>query len=279
MQSNYRSIAKPIFRTLYRFLPYKRPMIIFLSSIGISRLIPKGLKAYLVFSGSFTVQIEKVNFTMLHGYGREIEATIFWEGVHAFEPTTIFWWRELSKRSTYILDIGANTGIYSLIAKALNPKAEIHAFEPLARIHEILEENFRLNNLNGAHPPMKSYRIALSDYSGEGKMFDLPVEHMYTATLNRNLHEERGQSMVSVQEAVSVMRLDDFLLHQNIQGLDLIKIDVESHEPAVLRGIGEYLSKFHPTLIIEIWNNEVGVAVEAALAGCDYLYFALATAQ
>jgi hypothetical protein len=83
--------------------------------------------------------------------------------------------------------------------------------------------------------------------------------------------------MQSVQKALAVLRLDDFLSQQAIQGLDLIKIDVESHEPAVLRGMGECLRKFRPTLIIEIRNNEVGVAVEAALGGCDYYYFALAT--
>jgi len=229
----------------------------------------------LAFEGPFTVQIETASFTMLNGYGREIEAAIFWDGGAAFESTTLRWWKELSKRSTYIFDIGANTGIYSMVAKALNPKAEIHAFEPLVRIHKILEANTQLNNLTA--PTIKAHRIALSDYSGQGKMFDLPVEHMYTATLNRNLHAERGQPMQSIQEVVAVLRLDDFMKQKNIQGLDLIKIDVESHEPAVLRGMGKYLRKFHPSLIIEIWNNEVGVAVEASLKDCDYLYFQLVT--
>jgi hypothetical protein len=119
--------------------------------------------------------------------------------------------------------------------------------------------------------------LALSDYSGQGEMFDLPIEHIYTATLNRDLHAERGQLIESVKEVAAVLRLDDFIKQHNIKGLDLIKIDVESHEPAVLRGMGEYLRKFHPSLIIEIWNNEVGVAVEAALEDCDYLYFALVT--
>jgi FkbM family methyltransferase len=212
---------------------------------------------------------------MLHGYGREIETTIFWDGVDAFEPATIRWWFELSKRSTYVFDIGANTGIYSLVAKTLNPNAEVHAFEPLGRIHAILEENLRINNLRVSSLPIKAHRMALSDYSGMGKMFDLPVEHMYTASLNRNVHAERGQRLQSVQESVPVMRLDEFLRQQNIQGMDLIKIDVESHEPAVIRGIGECLRRYRPSMIVEIWNNEVGVAVEETLEGCDYYYFAM----
>jgi FkbM family methyltransferase len=280
MQTNHLSLSKTLFRKLYHSLPFKRPVLGFLRAIGASRWIPARLKGYLVFTGAFIVQVETASFAMLNGYGREIEATVFWDGVDAFEPTTIHWWRELSKRSTYIFDIGANTGFYSLVANALNPKAEIHAFEPLVRIHKILEENIQLNNLNApSSPAVKANRVALSDYSGQGEMFDLPVEHMYTASLNRNIHAERGQPMQSVQEAVAVLRLDDFMTQRKIQGLDLIKIDVESHEPAVLLGMGDCLRTFHPTLIIEIWDNEVGVAVEEALAGCDYLYFSLRTAR
>jgi FkbM family methyltransferase len=78
-----------------------------------------------------------------------------------------------------------------LVAKALNPAALVHAFEPLVRIHKILEENLHLNNNLNAPHIIKAHRLALSDYSGTGEMFDLPVEHMYTATLNRDVHAER----------------------------------------------------------------------------------------
>lgn len=276
MKTNPRSLTKSFFRKIYRTLPFKSAVLGLLRRSGASHWIPPRLKGYLAFEGPFTVQVEIANFSMLNGYGRAIEATIFWDGADAFETTTISWWKKLSKRSQYIFDIGANTGIFSFVAKALNPKAEIHAFEPLGRIHAILEANIQLNNLS-APPTIKGHRVALSDYSGQGEMFDLPAEHMYTASLNHNVHAERGQPMQSIQEAVAVLRLDDFMKQQNIQGLDLIKIDVESHEPAVLRGMGECLRKFHPTLIIEIWNNEVGVAVETSLANCNYLYFSLAT--
>lgn len=270
---------KVILRGVYRALPFKAPILGFLRDKGFLRRISSRLKGYLVFSGPFVVQVKTAKFFMLLGYGREIEASIFWDGIDAFESTTIKWWCELSKRSTYILDIGANTGIYSLVANALNPSAEIYAFEPIERIHKILDENIRLNTPNLFSPMINAYRVALSDYSGQGNMFDLPVEHIYTASLNRNVHAERGQLMQSTQEAVAVLRLDDFISQQRIGGLDLIKIDVESHESEVLRGMGDYLYKFHPSMIIEIWNNEVGAKVESVLADCNYIYFALVTAN
>lgn len=91
-------MAKNLFRSLYRSLPFKRPVLNLLRSRGASRWLSERLKSHLIFSGPFTVQLETTSFSMLHGYGREIEAAIFWDGVDAFEPTTIRWWCELSKR-------------------------------------------------------------------------------------------------------------------------------------------------------------------------------------
>ena len=38
-------------------------------------------------------------------------------------------WKELSKNSYGILDVGANTGIFGLIAKKINPRAQITLFD------------------------------------------------------------------------------------------------------------------------------------------------------
>lgn len=266
---------KSIIRFIYRSFPLKRLTIFTIRELGLGQMLSDRLKSYLVFEGAFSVAIDGRTFLMDNGYGREIESKIFWDGLSAFEGKTLHWWRILAKRSRVILDVGANTGVYSLLAKTLNPMAEVHAFEPLGRVYSILSNNIVLNRSEQYTPPIAAHRMALSDYSGEGQMFDLPVEHMYTASLNKDIHAERGNPMPACTEQVKVKRLDHFLNLHNCEGLDLIKIDVESHEPAVLRGLGDWLPRFHPSLIVEIWNNDVGAAVEAALHGCDYYYFAI----
>lgn len=266
-------IVKKILRVAFRSIPFKRQLILAIRSLGIGALLPAKFRSYLVFEGPFTVSVDDQAFQMLNGYGREIESTIFWNGLNAFEGNTLRWWKILSKRSQVILDIGANTGIYALLAKTLNPAAEVHAFEPISRVYSILAANIVLNQ--AVLSPLAVHRVALSDYNGDGQMFDLPVEHMYTASLNKDIHAERGNPMAACTEQVKVERLDHFLNSHHCEGLDLIKIDVESHEPAVLRGLGDWLPHFHPSLIVEIWNNDVGAAVEAALHGCDYHYFAI----
>tara|TARA_Y100001934_G_scaffold271334_1_gene357713 strand:+ start:2596 stop:3378 length:783 start_codon:yes stop_codon:yes gene_type:complete len=222
----------------------------------------------------FEVPLGKTSFKMWHDHGHYIEAIVFWHGIDAFESTTMVWWKKLSTQSKYIFDIGANTGFYTLIAKSLNPNAEIYAFEPIKRIYSTLDKNIKLNSFS-APPTVFAHRLALSDYSGKGNMFDLPEEHNYTATLNRNLYAECDPPLESITEPAEVMRFDDFIAKHRVAGCDLIKIDVESHEASVLRGMGDLLKNYHPTLIIEIWNNKVGFEVEEILKNCGYLYFTL----
>jgi hypothetical protein len=48
------------------------------------------------------------------------------------------------------------------------------------------------------------------------------------------------------------VRLDDYLVQHRLTGLGLIKLDVERHERAVLRGMGEVLDRSRPTTITEV---------------------------
>jgi hypothetical protein len=74
---------------------------------------------------------------------------------------------------------------------------------------------------------------------------------------------------------VKVKRLDTLICEYGIERVDLIKIDVEGHEPAVLEGLGDYLRRFSPTILIEILTDEVGAKVEGFLTGSEYKYFYL----
>ena len=54
-----------------------------------------------------------------------------------------------------------------------------------------------------------------------------------------------------------------------------MKIDVETHEPEVLEGMGVYLKQFKPTLLIEILNDTIGEEIQNVIKEIDYLYFNL----
>jgi hypothetical protein len=47
------------------------------------------------------------------------------------------------------------------------------------------------------------------------------------------------------------------------------------HEPEVLRGMGPYLKRFQPTLLIEIMTNDIGRGVEEVIRDCGYRYYSI----
>ena len=58
-----------------------------------------------------------------------------------------------------------------------------------------------------------------------------------------------------------------------MQNIDLLKIDVETHEPEVLKGLGGYLQKFIPAMLIEVLDDETGQKINKIVEGLGYLYF------
>ena len=54
---------------------------------------------------------------------------------------------KLSQKSKFILDIGSNSGIFSLISAKANPGAKVFAYDILPEAFNILTDNLILNNL------------------------------------------------------------------------------------------------------------------------------------
>jgi hypothetical protein len=67
--------------------------------------------------------------------------------------------------------------------------------------------------------------------------------------------------------------LDTFIQTNNIGKIDLIKIDVETHEPNVLEGYKQYLPLHRPDFLIEVLTDEVGDQLQQLFSGLQYYYF------
>jgi FkbM family methyltransferase len=145
---------------------------------------------------------------------------------------------KLVSRSGLALDIGANEGYWSL--QLARYAKHVHAFEPnpicLAQLRRVLPRRVTL------HP------VALSDNSGTTRLrFDPNNTGIGTIESRNPLTDNEGIKQIETRD-VSTERLDDFQL----SGVELIKIDVEGHEEAVLRGAGATLQRNRPTVICEI---------------------------
>lgn len=257
------SFIKAGMRRIYRLIPFKAPLYKVLRRLWQPS---DWLYPHLYFTGAFTTSLfyNDSRFKM-HHYGSSFENVIFWKGLeHCWEKRSVRIWEKLCRHNRIIMDIGANTGVYALIAKTVHPGAEVHAFEPLPKMFSKLKANIELNQYGiHAHP------IALSDKDGEATLYDLPVDYIRQASLN----PEYLISPELESTTVTTQRLDTFCRELGISSIDLIKIDVETHEPEVIKGMGLLLSEHHPTILVEVLNTDIAIQLETIFAESGYRYF------
>jgi len=236
---------KKVFKTLYALIPFKKVFFCFLRTIWRPQ---ESVYKHLHFEGSFTVPIDKTRHFRVHNF-TQIENEVFWAGLTGkFERESMKIWLKLCEFSNCTFDLGANTGIYALVAKTINPRAEVLAFEPHPVFFKMLKKNVEINNYD-----IKCYQNAVSNINGQ-----LSIE------------DYSGEVPSLLVDAVT---LDAVISENNIKKIDLMKIDVETHEPKVMEGFIQHLSVFKPTFLIEIQTNEIGEIVTNALINHEYLFF------
>src|SRR5690348_15759402 len=74
----------------------------------------------------------------------------------SFEYSSLEFFCNTLKPGDTVLDIGANAGVYSLLAsKKVGPKGKIYAFEPTAETYKLLVKNLTLNHCENVVPVKK----------------------------------------------------------------------------------------------------------------------------
>jgi len=247
---------------VYSVLPLKKYICLFL------RALPFSNEKYyrdLRFKGNFKVRVDGKKFR-LHHCQATIENKLFWKGIDGWEKVSLHTWIKLCRESSVILDIGANTGIYSIVAATIKPQSKIFSFEPSKKTFEDLRANIRLNHFSNVY----ALNYAISNHSGEAVFYDFDAEHQYSASLNKDMF---GAEVRRKELTVQIKSLDDFIEENSLTKIDLIKLDVEMHEPEVLEGFRKYLSHFRPTILIEVLNDDMAKRLSILLDGLNYFYF------
>jgi FkbM family methyltransferase len=162
--------------------------------------------------------------------------------VNGYKDKAVFeWMHRLLRPGMNVLDVGANVGTYALyMAKRVGPSGRVLAIEPSSTNLLYLRRNVGLNGFAqilvegvAAGPEAGTARIQLSQKNLGGNRVAL------------------NEEVLSHEESVPMMRLDDLVAKHSLNSVDFIKIDVEGYEHQVLLGLLESLEKFDPILLIE----------------------------
>ena len=161
-----------------------------------------------------------------------------------------------------ILDVGANTGFYTLLALACSGACRVHAFEPLGPIADLLDDNLVLN---GATDRVKVFRQALGDRRGNGQLFIPEASHGLIET-SASLDRSFKKTLVGTT-AVPITTIDHHWLDMGGvdrgRSIEIIKIDVESLEANVLSGGARVLEEHRPLVFLEVLPGTDAARLEA----------------
>jgi FkbM family methyltransferase len=179
-----------------------------------------------LFGRPYFQMLNKVLYRLsLGGLGILNHATSSISGEKAFLKKT------LSFTEGTVVDIGANKGSYTLEALAFNNKIKVFAFEPHPATFKLLVRNV------AAYSNVIPLNKGMSSKSGILKLYDYPANDGSShASLYQDVITEIHGAGAAVAHDVELITLDQFMEAENLSKIDLLKIDTEGNELAVLQG-------------------------------------------
>ncbi len=143
------------------------------------------------------------------------------------------------------LDVGANNGLYSVLAGISRPDVKIIAFEPYPPALEVLKRNV---SANGLLDRVDIRSIALSDSEGSATLY-LPDRYHEFLETSSSLEPGFRPRNRTLKKEVKKAPLDNIELPDRV---GVIKADIEGHELAFLEGARKTIARDRPFVFVEV---------------------------
>lgn len=178
-------------------------------------------------------------------------------------------YRRMLKPDSVVIEVGANLGLHSVPLAKIAGSGRVICFEPQRAVFNVLCGNLALNNLNN----VDAHRVAVGEHeeviTTESTDYDMPWNYGAFSIAAGFSGEARFPGVLK-PEPTTVVVLDAFSETADLQRLDLIKIDAEGFELAVLRGAERLIARTRPTLFVENNNPVNGDDLIRHIRGLGY---------
>jgi FkbM family methyltransferase len=185
--------------------------------------------------------------------GSQVLEQLYWAGEQGWEPELLPWWRAFCRNSRSVLELGTNVGYFAVQGARAAPGVRYVAVEP----HPVSAGMCRTHlALNGVTSVEVVEAAAVADPAVTATALHVPADQAATPTVaflaaETELPQDMARDVVAVLEvpAVDVRRLLD--------GVDLIKMDVEGQEHVLLGAMRDHLRERRPPLFVEVLPGTV----------------------
>ena len=171
---------------------------------------------------------------MDHGISRELSV------YQTHEPLATRLLLETLKPGMNVVDIGGNLGYYTLLeARIVGETGRVIAIEPVAANFKQLSKNVEANGYRN----ILLHNLAIAAKNGTAPMY---------LSKKSNWHSLHPSPAETEEIMVHASTLDALLAKYDLPSVDLIRMDLDGYEVAVIHGMTETLAKYSPKLLVEL---------------------------
>jgi FkbM family methyltransferase len=172
---------------------------------------------------------------------------LFWYGETGYEGAETHWWRTLCAKADRILEVGANIGYYTVQGAHAAPKTAYTAVEANPEAAAIVSRNVDLNQLSNVRVVQAA---VVGDDAPTSMELALPDQEQYAAPTGAYLSV--GTEGIKNRPAGTTVTVPTIPMSELVDGVDLLKLDIEGYEANVLEAVWPWLLEQRPTIVVEV---------------------------
>ena len=194
----------------------------------------KELRTLPSFDGIAEFKFKNFSFNMLN-IAKDDGVVLKYLWRNKYENTSLNIWYKITRDDGFSIDVGAHTGIYSIIGSINKKLPMMVSIEPHFLNYGRLLDNLKINSLSAKH----CYLAAASNQNGTLK-FDASINTYHTS--GGKISKKGGISVNSIM-------IDNINFTKRVVAM---KIDTEGHEFNVLAGAQKTIQTYKPEILFEI---------------------------
>ncbi|MBZ0263968.1 FkbM family methyltransferase [bacterium] len=239
----------------------------FLRYLSLRRVIPFAIWKHFPAPDTFEVRITKTkSFKYCYTGYDYVGFVTYWGGAFEFENETSSLMAKYLKNAHVFLDIGAYTGFYTVLGLGLNPALKVISCEPVPENFGALTANVAVNKFENRTTLLN---CAVAEKAGSVPFHVTSNRYSPSASLNPEGFRGKDGSLIEVE----CMTLDQIV--NDLDKVDVIKVDVEGFEDKVLEGAKNTLATKRPVIFLEVNYDGPYQRLTEIFDEQDYTYFQL----